>query len=106
MLKLLKEGRFSWQDEAYREQVMKECTKMSQYYPAYLKEKSGEDVVLSENALKILRLQAEGYSTSQIARHLGITQYTVKYHIKETYRKFQVSSKTAAVNEAKNRGLL
>ncbi len=106
VLKLLKEGRFSWQDEAYREQVMKECTKMSQYYPAYLKEKSGEDVVLSENALKILRLQAEGYSTSQIARHLGITQNTVKYHSKETYRKFHVSSKTAAVNEAKNRGLL
>ncbi len=106
VLKPLKEGGFLWQDQAYRKQVMKECTKMSQYYPAYLKEKSGEDVVLSENALNILRLQAEGYSTSQIAKHLGITQNTVKYHSKETYRKFHVSSKTAAVNEAKNRGLL
>lgn len=106
VLKLLKAGDFSWQDEAYCKQVIKECNKMSQYYPSYLKEKVGGNVVLSENALGILRLQAEGYSTSQIAKHLGITQNTVKYHSKETYRKFHVSSKAAAVNEAKNRGLI
>lgn len=106
ILKLLNAGDFSWKNEAYRRQVIKECKTMDKYYPSYLKEKADGTVALSENARNILRLQAEGYSTSQIAKHLGITQNTVKYHSKETYRKLQVNGKAAAVNEAKNRGLL
>lgn len=58
------------------------------------------------NALKILRLQANGCSTEQIAVQLGITKNTIKYHNKETYKKLGVTSKAAAINEARNRGLL
>lgn len=79
---------------------------MRRFYPSYLKEKSNPDISLSENALNILRLQAEGYRIDEIADQLGITKNTVKYHSKETYRKLEVSSKAAAVNEAKNRGLI
>ena len=79
---------------------------MQNYYPAYLKEKTDVGIMFSENALNILRLQAEGYSTNQIAKLLGITGNTIKYHSKETYRKLGVSSKAAAVSEAKNRGLI
>lgn len=50
--------------------------------------------------------QAEGFSTEQIARSLKISQSTVKYHSKETYRKLGVSGKTAAVNEARNRKMI
>lgn len=104
--RLLKEGDFTWQDEEYRRQVLKECEKMGRQYPSYLKEKADGDVRLSKNALSILRLQAEGYQTEQIAKKLGITGNTVKYHSRETYRKLHVSGKAAAVNEAKNRGLI
>lgn len=79
---------------------------MAALYPAYLKRKADEEIVLSGNALKILRLQAEGFSTEQIAQSLRISQSTVKYHNKETYRKLGVSGKTAAVNEARNRKLI
>jgi len=106
VLKLLKAGDFTWQDEGFRRQISMECEKMGRYYPSYLKEKIDGEIVLSENALHILRLQAEGYRTNQIAEQLGITGNTVKYHSKETYRKLNVSSKAAAVNEAKNRGLI
>lgn len=106
VLKLLKNGNFQWKDENYRKQVIRECEKMESYYPAYLKEKIEGDIVLSKNALNILRLQAEGYPTGQIAELLDITSNTIKYHSKETYRKLGVSSKAAAVSEAKNRGLI
>lgn len=106
ILKLLKEGDFTWKDEGYRRQVFKECRKMEKQYPAYLKEKVKGDIVLSENALNILRLQAEGYRVEEIAKKLHITGNTVKYHSKETYRKLGVSGKASAVNEAKNRGMI
>ena len=106
ILKLLKAGDFQWKDEGYRKQVFRECEKMEKYYPSYLKEKIDGDIVLSKNALNILNLQAEGYSTNQIAELLNITSNTIKYHSKETYRKLGVNSRAAAVNEAKNRGLI
>ncbi len=106
ILKLLKEGDCTWQDEGYRSQVFRECRKMESQYPAYLKKKTEGDIVLSDNALNILRLQAEGYRVDEIAEFLHITSSTVKYHSKETYRKLGVSGKASAVNEAKNRGLI
>lgn len=106
VLKLLKEEDFTWQDEGYRRQVFRECRKMESQYPAYLKKKTEGDIALSENALNILRLQAEGYRVDEIAEYLHITSSTVKYHSKETYRKLGVSGKASAVNEAKNRGLI
>lgn len=106
LLELLEEEDFLWKDEAFKNQVFAECEQMAALYPAYLKRKVDEKIVLSGNALKILRLQAEGFSTEQIARSLKISQSTVKYHSKETYRKLGVSGKTAAVNEARNRKMI
>ena len=105
-LKLLKAGNFKWEDRAYKKQVMEECEKMAAYYPSYLRFRGEGEVKLSSNALKVLRLQAEGYSTEKIAKILGITISTVKYHSQETYKKLGVTSKAAAVNEARNRKLL
>ena len=79
---------------------------MADFYPSYLKKHAEGEVTLVPNALKILRLQANGCSTEQIAVQLGITKNTIKYHNKETYKKLGVTSKAAAINEARNRGLL
>lgn len=106
VLRLLKKGDIPWRDDGFRRQVIRECEQMEKYYPAYLKEKMDGALALSKNALNILRLQAEGYQTDEIARLLGISANTIKYHSKETYRKLGVSSKAAAVSEAKNRGLI
>jgi len=106
VLKLLKAGKFKWEDRAYKKQVMEECGKMAAFYPSYLKGHLEGDVALSPNALKVLRMQAEGYSTEKIAKTLGITVSTVKYHTQGIYKKLGVTSKAAAVNEARNRKLL
>lgn len=105
-LELLKAEEFAWKDPGYRDQVLAECEQMAGFYPNYLRERTDGDIVLSENGLKILRLQAEGYTTRKIAERLCITEHTVKYHNKETYRKLGVNSKVEAVNEARKRKLI
>ena len=106
ILELLRAGKFVWQDQAFQKQTILECERMARYYPAYLKEKVPGNIVLSGNGLKILRLQAEGYSMEKIAEILCISKSTVKYHSQENYRKLGVKGKAAAVNEARNRKII
>ncbi len=103
---LLRTGEVTWQDQGFKKQVMKECTQMAQFYPAYLKEKQEGNVLLTDKALKILRLQAEGLSVEKIAEQLGLSRAGVKYYNQETYKKLGVNNKAAAVAEARNRRLL
>ena len=79
---------------------------MAQLYPGYLSEKREDHVQLSDKALMVLRLQAEGLNVEQIARQLNLSKAGVKYYNQETYRKLGVSNKAAAINEAKNRRFL
>lgn len=103
---LLKSDPVTWRKEAFRRQVRKECRQMADYYPSYLMEKQGEHVILSDKALKILKLQAEGLSVEQIAERMNLSRAGVKYYNQETYKKLGVNSKTAAVIEARNRRLI
>ena len=45
-------------------------------------------------------------SVAMIAEHLGIGENTVKYHTKQLYRKLGVNSRTAALAEARQWGLI
>ena len=103
---LLKAGDFTWQDAGFKKQVYKECEQMAQLYPAYLSEKQEGNVILTDKALKVLRLQAEGLSVEAIAKTLNLSRAGVKYYNQETYKKLGVSSKAAAITEARNRRLL
>ncbi len=103
---LLKAGTVTWQNPQFQKQVMEECARMADFYPAYLKEKKEGNLILSEKALKILRLQAQGFSVDKIADQLGLSRAGVKYYNQETYKKLGVNNKTAAVAEARNRGIL
>ena len=49
---------------------------------------------------ELLRLVAAGHTNTQIARHLGISEGTVRTHLKNIYTRLQVSSRTAAVTRA------
>ena len=95
----------SAQGKAFWEQVLEETEKMVHFYPGYLKA-GVQNVVLGENATKILKLQAEGVPRSQIALELGLTEANVKYHIRQTYKKLDVRDKAAAVSEARKRKLI
>lgn len=104
--KLLKNDPVTWKDESFRRNVMRECRQMADYYPEYLAEKQKEHVKLSDKALTILKLQAEGLSVEQIAHRMSLSKAGVKYYNQETYKKLGVSNKTAAVTEARNRRMI
>jgi two-component system nitrate/nitrite response regulator NarL len=60
---------------------------------------------LSERELEILSLIADGHPLPEIAGRLCLSPFTVRTHIKRSYRKLGVSSRGAAVAEAMRRGL-
>ena len=49
---------------------------------------------------ELLHLLAAGYTNTQIARRLGVTEGTVRTHLENIYEKLNVSSRTAAVTRA------
>ncbi len=49
---------------------------------------------------ELLRLVADGHTNAQIARHLGLSEGTVRTHLENIYGRLQVSSRTAAVLRA------
>ena len=63
-------------------------------------------VPLNEREIEILRLIAEGLSNNEIAERLVIALSTVKWHINNLFGKLGVHSRTQAVAQAKELGLL
>ena len=101
LLQMLEKDKFIWQDAEYKNQVLTECRQMAEAYPSYLSEEGEEQIALSTNAVKILKLQAEGMASAAIAQRMKLSEATVKYHCRETYRKLGVKNKTAAIAEAR-----
>jgi DNA-binding NarL/FixJ family response regulator len=63
-------------------------------------------VLLSPRELKVLRLIAQGWSNRQIAEAVYLSVNTIEFHAKSIYRKLAVKSRTQAVHEATQHGLL
>ncbi|MGB7540285.1 MAG: LuxR C-terminal-related transcriptional regulator [Anaerolineales bacterium] len=61
---------------------------------------------LSGREIEILRLLAKGLSNAQIAQRLVIALATVKRHIQNIYGKLGVNSRTQAVAEGREKGLI
>jgi DNA-binding NarL/FixJ family response regulator len=61
---------------------------------------------LTRRELEILQLVAEGYSNSQLAKMLWVTEQTVKFHLSNIYRKLDVANRTEASRWAQVHGLL
>ena len=63
-------------------------------------------IALNERELEVLRLIAEGLSNHEIAERLVIALSTVKWHINNLFGKLGVRSRTQAIAQAKELGLL
>jgi DNA-binding NarL/FixJ family response regulator len=61
---------------------------------------------LTARELEVLGLVADGRTNDEIARELFLSRATVKTHLVHVYDKLGASSRTAAVAEARRRGLL
>lgn len=64
------------------------------------------DANLSEREREVLTLLASGLSTSAIAERLVLSPGTVKRHLHNIFEKLHVRSRTQAIQEARNLGIL
>jgi two-component system nitrate/nitrite response regulator NarL len=62
--------------------------------------------LLTPRELEVLALVGEGMSNKTIARRLGISAHTVKYHLEAVFTKLAVRSRAEAVTRGLRRGLL
>ncbi|MCD7741983.1 MAG: LuxR C-terminal-related transcriptional regulator [Ruminococcus sp.] len=102
LLPLLRSGRISFKSKDFSRQLFAECKAMTQMYPAYLSQSSEGSITLSNTALKILRLQADGLSIKQIAERMHLSEAGVKYYNTSTYKKLGAKGKADAISKAKN----
>lgn len=57
---------------------------------------SAQDLPLTARELEILELVAAGASNGDVARQLWVTEQTVKFHLRNIYRKLNVGNRTEA----------
>ncbi|MFC2042694.1 response regulator transcription factor [Chloroflexota bacterium] len=69
---------------------------------------NGEDLLepLTVHEAEILQLVAQGLANKQVALALSISEHTVKFHLSSLYAKFGVTSRTDAIHEGMQRGLI
>jgi DNA-binding CsgD family transcriptional regulator len=65
-----------------------------------------DDVQLTPRELEVLALLAEGLSNKAIARRLGISVHTAKFHVGALIDKFDAIGRTDAVAHAARRGVI
>ena len=64
------------------------------------------DEFLTEREIAILRLVAIGKANKQVAAELGLSEETVKGHLKSIFSKLDVADRTHAVTVAARRGII
>jgi DNA-binding NarL/FixJ family response regulator len=73
--------------------------------PATLETAESQDTLTSRE-LEVLSLLSEGLPNKLIARRLGISEHTVKFHVSAIYTKLGAASRTEAVNKGARLGLI
>jgi len=61
---------------------------------------------LTEREIEVLRHLAEGAANKEIARALYVTEATVKSHLAHIFTKLGVDSRSRAIHQARERGLI
>ena len=69
-------------------------------------EEAGFDEPLTPREIQVLELLAEGLPNKAIARRLGISDQTVKFHVSSISGKLGAANRTDAVRRAVRRGLI
>lgn len=67
---------------------------------------SDADTTLTRRELEVLALMAEGASNKAIARRLGISVHTAKFHVGSLLDKLDATGRTDAVAQAVRQGVI
>ena len=65
-----------------------------------------EESPLTARESDVLTLVGSGFSTPEVAEQLEISKYTVEDHLKQVYRKLEISSRAEAALAARKLGLV
>ncbi|MBI5277484.1 MAG: response regulator transcription factor [Burkholderiales bacterium] len=65
-----------------------------------------QEAHLTDRETEVLQRVAKGYTLPEIAQQFGLSRHTIADHIKQVYRKLNVSSRAEAALEAARRGLV
>lgn len=65
-----------------------------------------QETVLTPRQTRILTCVAQGQPNKDIARSLGVSERTIKYHLEEAYLRLAVANRAQAVASALERGLI
>jgi DNA-binding NarL/FixJ family response regulator len=74
--------------------------------PALERDEIGKAAGLTERETEILRSVAKGMTTQTISRELWVSVPTVKFHLRNVYRKLGVNNRTGAARWAYENGLV
>jgi DNA-binding NarL/FixJ family response regulator len=66
----------------------------------------GLEEPLTEREMEVLELLSQGLPNKLIARELGISEHTVKFHVSSLYTKLGAASRTEAVHRGARLGLV
>lgn len=69
-------------------------------------QEKGSDAGLTRREVEVLRLLAQGLSNAKIAKHLTLSEFTVKRHVANILTKLDLPSRAAAAAHAARQGLL
>jgi DNA-binding CsgD family transcriptional regulator len=69
-------------------------------------ERASHDPALTPREIEVLTLLAEGVSNKEIARRLGISVHTAKFHVSQVIDKLDATGRTDAVAHAARLGIL
>ena len=69
-------------------------------------DKDAGEFLLTQREREVLVQLARGFSITDIATLMGISRHTVGDHVKNIYRKLNISSRAEAALQAKNMGLV
>ncbi len=112
-MRAIKAGAASYLLKSMIHKEMRETIRLvhtgQQYIPLEIATELAENVslgLLSERETGVLKLVAAGNSNKRVASHLGLSEETVKGHMKNIIAKLGASDRTHAVTIAMRRGII
>lgn len=84
----------------YLNKLISLTREISLLYPDYLKHKQEQIEPLTKIQIDIISLMAVGRSNTEIAYFMEVSVNTVKYHIKNIFKKLNVTSRAEAITKA------
>jgi len=87
-------------------QVLAALLSRAQVSKGYLQEADDDHRRLSKREIAVLTAMTDGLSNKEIARRLGISFHTVKFHVASILEKLEAESRTEAVFKAAQLGIV